>query len=1272
MFCDISGFTAMSERLAEIGKEGAELMAGVLNRFFDRMLAIADEWGGVQMKFGGDAMLLYFSDQGHADRAAAAGLDMQAAMAGFRRVTVAGNDYRLRMRIAIHSGRFFGASVGQPQGLLHYLLAGPDVNRTAEIEGSGQPGQVVLSREAASQVEAESRLVQRNGVFQIRSLKRPPYPPPKHYPLASGNTLKQYILPPLSAPLLQGQVARGSGEHRRVTAVFINLLGISTLLQTEGDAQALAQADAYVKMVIGAVERHGGFLAASDLAQDGDKLICLFGAPVSVEREERAALLAVTELDRDLRASDLSLRHRIGVSSGFVFAGEIGSSRRREYTVIGDSVNLAARLMAAARPDEVLVSMATIDRAGAGFDAQRLRPIRLKGKAAPVPVFRLRDNHLQHAVPHELEALPLLVGRERELNALLRLAGSVSSTGRGRWTYVWGAPGIGKSRLTQELASRLHGQGWQRVTVSCALHTWHTPLAPWREPLRALIGVSSDDEPERAWIKLSNVVDAAAPELSPFAPLLAELLSIPIPDEATFPWSDPKDRRRQLVSVVAALLDASARQGPLMLLFEDAHWADTVSLELLAAVVAKRSRIAVVITSREPSPPGDGPDTTALRLHLEELSAEAARSMLSSELPLTEEVLERIVARAQGNPLFLHEIARSGIRADESLPETVNDVILARLDRLPFSEKMVLRMASVIGPSFSSDELNAVASEAGGVGSVGDALAALGGLGFTHQVEAEVPVYEFAHALTREVAYETLPFAERRRFHRRVARHIEERDAAHLGGSSELLLYHYEVVADTAKIVRYAAMSGDRAASIFAMDDAKTFYRRALAQLSGDDKRAAPDRSVLYERLGDCLLTTAEHKEAQDSFELAIREWRLRPPRPRGITVTFRPRTREGDLCRKVAISLERRSEYDHALGWLDNALRALPEGSARSTAQIYTVKSLAFYRKGLYDQALHWGRLGLKLSRRGGDLRELAYAHTIVANTYTELGRLRQALRHDRIAVRYYHEMNDLPGQALANGNVAVSYQMMGVLDGAKYHYELGLKADERLGDTSHGAIMHNNIAEVLLMMGQIDEASAHLEKVISAYRNERGLAGLAGLAHVNQSRCLLRRGEVHKAASQLRRGMRLLRSAGVVGVLCEAQLQQAELHLATGNIKQSRRLCRRALLQIRAQDAKVLEARAERLLGKAEAALGDLSRARTHFQASITIASRTGAGYEEALSLRELGGVLHAGSAAGRQASKTMERAARILTKMGASVDPADPAARGPVDSAAPIGNL
>jgi len=330
MHCDISGFTAMSESLAGLGKEGAELMAGVLNRFFDTMLEVADCWGGVQMKFGGDAMLLFFSGRDHAASAAACGLEMQKGMAGFRRIMAGGQEHRLRMRAGIHSGRFFAASVGNRDGTLHYLLLGPDVNRTAAVEPIAGPDQVVVSAETAALLGPQHHLAgtAQRGIWRVRSAETPPSslasPAP---PRAPVDVLRRYLMPPLA----EGRVTTVSGEHRRVTALFINIMGASSLLQTEGDGQALAQVDAYVKLLIDVLERNGGFLAASDVAEDGDKLIALFGAPVSHEHAEAAAVRSAWEIQAELQNSDLNLTQRIGINSGFVFAGEIGSRRRREY-----------------------------------------------------------------------------------------------------------------------------------------------------------------------------------------------------------------------------------------------------------------------------------------------------------------------------------------------------------------------------------------------------------------------------------------------------------------------------------------------------------------------------------------------------------------------------------------------------------------------------------------------------------------------------------------------------------------------------------------------------------------------------------------------------------------------------------------------------------------------------------------------------------------------------------------------------------------------------
>lgn len=1250
MFCDISGFTAMSESLAQIGKEGAELMASLLNRFFERMLGISDGWGGVQMKFGGDAMLLYFSGERHAEQAAAAGLEMQAAMAEFRRVAVAGQTHRLRMRIAIHSGRFYGASVGQPEGTLHYMLVGPDVNRTAGIEGAGEPGWVVVSAEAAAHMGAGCKLVPHDGVWRVRQLDWPPRPAPKRFAVAPNNMLKHYLLPPLATPLLQGRLPSFSGEHRRVTAIFINLLGVSPLLQTKGEAEVLAQADAYVKMVIGAVERHGGFLAASDLAHEGDKLICLFGVPLSVEHEEQASLRAVLELDRDLRQSDLDLNHRVGISSGFVFAGEIGSSRRREYTVIGDSVNLAARLMAAAKQGEILASKATVERAGTGFQVQRLKPLRVKGKAAPVAVFRLRGALNESRPPRAVETVAPLVGREEELEMLLRLGRQVASRGHGRWAYLSGEPGIGKSRLTSEVAGQLQSGGWQVVVASCQMHTRHTPFAPWREPLRQLLHIAPDDAPETACQKVGDAVERTDGQLAPFAALLGELLSVLVPESSAVASLDPKERRRYLTALIVALLAASAGEQPLFLLFEDAHWADEPSLDLLAAL--GRSALLAVVTSRDPSPPENLSNISAAEIvHLRELSADAARALVRSA-SASEDVVDNILARAQGNPLFLQEIARIGLMSGETVPETINDVILARLDRLPPEEKRVLRLASVIGPSFDLRALHALSGNSLEPARVDAALEELAGLGFTREGDHEPPSYSFSHALTREVAYETLPYAQRRQLHRRVAQHIEQQDAKRLEVVCELLLHHYDMASETAKIVRYAAMSAERAAAVFANREAMDYYQRslsALAQLKGSQS----DRSMLLERFGDCLETTAQYVEAARTFVDALNEWRAAPRPPRLVTGSGGLRTREAMLCRKIAVCFERHCDYDESLRWLEEALAVLPGRAGRVGAQISATKSLVLFRRASYEEAIQWGRRALALARQSGDRSQLAYAQHILASSYGELGKLQQAIRHDRLAVRAYHELGDLPGQARANGNLGVSYQMLGVLDAALYHYEMSLKAAERMGNVVVAAIARNNIGEVLLMMGRLEEAESYLFDVTHADRKDPSLAPVVGLAEINLSRCQLRRRDLRGATRHLRRGLRLFRGVGAEGLVTEALLQKVELRLEAGDDRTGRRECKRVLGDARRLEARVLEARGERLLGRAEAAAGDTDRACAHLRASIAIARHAGAGYEEGLSLLELARTLYAALESRKRAETPLRRAIGILSRMGADLD-------------------
>ncbi len=1216
MLCDMSGFTAMSERLARLGNEGAELMAGVLNGFFDRMIRIADGWGGVQMKFGGDAMLLFFGGDEHAPRAAACALDMQRVMPEFADVPAGGETHRLRMRVGIHSGSFFSASVGIPEGVLHYLLMGPDVSRTAATEGAAEPEQVVASAEAAALLPRADTFPARDGCVQVTSLDQPPRPADKpDVSRAPSNVLVRYVLPPLATPLAEGRVPEFLAEHRRVTAVFINVIGMADLLARDGDAEALNNIDAYLKLVLANLEKHGGFLGGSDAAETGDKLIVLFGAPTASERDEVSAMRFALDLNANLRAARLPFKHRIGISTGFVFAGEVGSGIRREYTVIGDSVNLAARLMTAAKPGQVFVSTPTVERSRDEFELHKLRPLSLKGKSLKIQAYRL---DAARAVRQAKErAASNLMGRAAETASLVGLAREARDGMR--LAFVSGAPGIGKSALLEDLTTRLDADGWRVLAGYCAAHYSRTVFAAWVEPLRELLGIAHMAGAE-AWLCLRNEVARLRPDLVMLAPLLAEMLALPSDDEPMLRFLDARARRDRLTALVTGVLEASARERPVALYFDDVHQSDGPSMALLAQVLPQLSgeAVFVLLSSRNETLPGEFDGVApSLVMPLGELALDDARRLLTSVTDLGDAELDAIVARAQGNPLFLHEMAlRGGTTSGESMPQNINEVIVSRLDHLPDGEKAVIRTASVVGSSFDRRHVAALLEGRFDFDAVDAALAQLAVRGFTRETDDENATHAFCHGLAQEVIYETLPYAQRRVLHHTVGGIIETEHADQLPAFCGVLLHHFERAQHGPQTVTYAAMSGDRAATVFATAQAVDYFGRALAVLENMSDDRAPERSLLLERIGDSLETEGRHRAATEAFEEALVQWRART-RTRAMRL-LAPETadavREAELCRRVAISHERRSNFDEALRWLDDALGVLPVRSGRVGADVAASKCLTLFRRGEYPNAITWGRRALNRARRTKDRRAVAFAQNMLGNAYVAQGALRKAIRYFRPAVDLYDEIVDVPRQAAAHNNLGISYQDLGMLDLALQEYTRALEADERVGDRVDALIIHNNIGEVLLFQGRLDDAAGHFREVIEGNDGDADLTAVAGLSHVNLCRAAMARGDLVAAEEEILRGMKLLASVGAKGLLSEARIQLAELRLAQGRLNEALREGRAALVEVQVAEARLLEARAGRVLGCIHAALGSSREGFAMLGDSAALAARIGADLEEA----------------------------------------------------------
>ena len=708
MHCDVTGFTAMSETLAQSGKEGAEIMAGILNQFFERMLEIANQWGGIQMKFGGDAMLLYFHGKNHAECAAACGLEMQVAMEKFNHIKINDDTCKLRMRIGIHSGKFYAISAGQDNSLLHYLLVGKEVNKAADVEPMAEPDQVVVSDETKDLLSKQCVLkkTQHKGIWWVTKTG---------LPKAETNEIQLSNIPPgflrryLMPPIADGLTAGLLGEHRRVSVVFINLFGLSELLDSKGESATLDHANRYLNIIFESMSKYRGHLITSDVCEHGDKLLIAFGAPLSVDNQEENAMRFAFEIQEKLHDSNLQLEQSIGINSGFVFTGEIGSSKRREYTTIGDTTNLAARLMSAADKGSIIVSATTAEKSEDLFDLQYLDPIRVKGKSKPINIYKLRNVKSHENLLLKLDKHSSLVGREKELNQLLNLAAK-SKNGQHTLAFINGEPGIGKTHLSAELSSQLGSHGWLTMLGICQSYNLHNAFSAWIYPLQKLLNISSGDSEKAAWDKILIYFAQKCPQIITFAPLIAEILSTSAESNAVVDSLDLKSKREKRISTIIELVKSAARNKPAFLLFDNIQWMDSSSSEVLRKLLSSSQMpIFIGLASRNDSLPAELQAVFIdLVLHLSALSTRASRELISVNSELSNDDKNTIIGRAKGNPFFLKELSQSTAIDQDSLPESIHDVIMVRLDHLDNKKKILLRTASVIGQIFDLKTLDSL------------------------------------------------------------------------------------------------------------------------------------------------------------------------------------------------------------------------------------------------------------------------------------------------------------------------------------------------------------------------------------------------------------------------------------------------------------------------------------------------------------------------------------------------------------------------------------
>jgi len=705
----------------------------------------------------------------------------------------------------------------------------------------------------------------------------------------------------------RGQVSR---ERRTVTMLFCDVKGSTAMAEALDPEDVMEIMDGAFDVLIEPVYRYEGTLARLM----GDAILAFFGAPIAheddAERACRAALDIVAgaqdyaeRLERERGVQGFNVR--VGIHTGLVVVGEVGSDLRVEYTAMGDAVNLAARLESAAEPGTVLVSEETHKLVSRLFGAAALGLLEVKGKSEPVVVYRVLA---AREVPGKVRGIPglesPLVGRESECEALT-VALEGLQTGVGGIVTVVGEAGIGKSRLLAEVRRGAATAPLRWVEGRCLSYGGSIAYLLWLEVLRGFLGVTAEDAPGDVGAALRGQVEALCPDrFEEVYPYLAAMMSVPLEMEveARLSQLDGQELRAGTFRAVERLLASVANQGPLVLVGEDLHWADPTSIQLLEKLLPLTERAALLIVcvfrpERECGAWRLG--ETAARdygqrhtgLWLEPLSADESERLVGNLLwteQLHEELKGRILERAEGNPFYLEEVLRSLIDegaiaqeeatghwlatrdvADIAIPETLQGVLLARIDRLQEETKRVLQMAAVIGRLFLYRVLAAIASEERD----------LDGQLLTLQQEemirerARLPELEyiFKHELTREAAYNGLLRKQRRVSHQQVAQALERLYPDRLEEQLGLLAYHWERAGDAEKATEYLLRAGDQARLAYAHEEAVDYYRRALALL---EETEAYDRAAQTQmKLGLTYDSAFDFVRSRQAYEDGFALW---------------------------------------------------------------------------------------------------------------------------------------------------------------------------------------------------------------------------------------------------------------------------------------------------------------------------------------------------------------------------------------------------------------
>jgi class 3 adenylate cyclase/tetratricopeptide (TPR) repeat protein len=1190
---DLTGFTALAERLQAKGRAGAEELVLAVSGVFEGLIGIAYRRGGDVLKFRGDALLLLFSGDAHAERACQAASEMQWFIERTGGTMSSVGEVQLRMATGIYTGpcHFFLVESSHRE----LVVAGPAASATIQLEDAAEAGEVLISPATAAAVGPDRLAGERAGAALLALDPDPDAAAPPVFdeePRPSTELDLEPYVPTLLRAYLR--LEAGEAEHRQVTAAFVKFTGVESLLANAGPA-AVSEPLADLSALVGRLTSELGITwLESDIDVDGGKLYLTAGAPSSTGADEERMLRAL----RAIIDADSPLTLRAGVSRGPAFAGDVGASARRGYTVMGDTVNLAARLTARAEPGEILATGEMLERSRTRFETVP-QPFLVKGKARAITAYSV--GALTGVVEEEPAVELQIVGREHEVEEL-RAAVDAARLRQGQVAELVGEPGIGKSRLVEELKSL--AVGFTQLVTRCDQYAVSVPYFPFRALLRPLAGITESESAAEAGARLKPWVESVMPDFAPWLPLLAAPFDAEVPPTPETEEIGTTFRRERLFETVEQFL-LRVLMMPTLIVVEDAHWMDDASRELLRHIVrSPHPRPWLVTITRRPQSDaflngtGDGGRLLELSALPDEATARLALAA-AGELALSEELLGEVSKRSGGNPLFVRELVAASRGGVAALPETVETLITTRIDTLEPGDRFLLRNASVLGARFELDLLaDVLADELEDVGDL-DRWRRLG----EFVAWEGTNTLRFRHDLFRTVAYEGLSFRRRREIHGRLAAVLERSAGAGAVELAPLLSLHFLHAEDYEKAWRYSVAVGELAQRRSANVVAAELFQRALA--AADHLELPPaDVARIAEALGDVCELAAWYEQAEEAYG------RARRLSEDGLA--------QARLMRKEGILCERLGSYPEALDWYARGLEALDDSAAadgmKSRVQLELATAGVKYRQGRFDEGLDWSTRAAEHAEAAEDHAALGHAYFLLHISHMALGKTDD--EHGRLALPMLEEAGDLVLQSNLLNNLGIEAYYAGRWDEASELYRRGGELSGRAGDVVNVARAQNNEGEILSDQGRLEEAKERFLEAQRVWRAARYPVGIA-LAASNLGRVAARARRFDEALELFAEALAAFEALGSEAFVHDTEARRAECFVFAGRYEEALEVVPGVL---EAEDRPLVCAFLERLHGYALVQARRPEEAAPRFEQSIELARGLGADYEVALTLEAL----------------------------------------------------